>query len=273
MCGRYSIVTKIKEIEKRFGVTATHPEKVVQNANVALGQLAPVITNDKPKELQLFQFGFTPSWAEKNMYVINARSEGDHNKSDDMHYTGAKGIIEKPMFRKAIRSQRCLVVADAFYEGPKNEGLSKPYCVYLRNGQHPFAFAGIWDQWVNTSTGELVNSFAVITTAANDLMVRIGHHRCPVILTKDEERLWLDSTAPLSDITEVLRTFPAEEMNAYPVSNEMKNPKSHGLHLLQPIGERVYPEYKYEIFQEIQLFGMGETRARERRKGEQGRLF
>lgn len=273
MCGRYTIVTKIKEIEKRFGVVTNHPELFVPSTNVALGQRAPVITSNKPKEIQYFQFGFTPSWAKKQMYVINARSEGDHNPDDDPHYTGARGIIEKPMFRKAIRSQRCLVPADCFIEGPKKEALSKPYCVYLRNGRRPFAFAGVWDEWVHPATGEIIGSFAIITAASNELMDKIRHHRSPVILNPDEEKIWLDEKVELNEITSMLHPYPAKEMNAYPISPEIKSPRSQGMHLLQPIGQRIFPEFDYEVYQDIKMFGMGETRAKERRDSEQGTLF
>ncbi|MFN9800073.1 MAG: SOS response-associated peptidase, partial [Bacteroidota bacterium] len=86
------MITKIKEIEQRFGVTAPFPELLVPTANLSVGQLAPVITSEKPGELQFYQFGFTPHWAKKNMYVLNARCEGDHNPDDDPLFTGAKGI-------------------------------------------------------------------------------------------------------------------------------------------------------------------------------------
>ncbi len=268
MCGRYAVITKIKEIEQRFGVTAPFPELLVPTANLSVGQLAPVITSEKPGELQFYQFGFTPHWAKKNMYVLNARCEGDHNPDDDPLFTGAKGILEKPMFRKATRSQRCLVIADAVLEGSKEEKLSKPYCVYMRNGRRPFAMAGIWDRWVNEQTGEIVHSFAILTTAANELMRQIGHHRCPLFLHAHQEKTWLDLHTPLSEITSMMVPFPAEELNAYPVSPTLKSPKNREMQLLAPVGSRVFPEYKYEVYEEIKLFGMGESRAKERRSGE-----
>jgi len=268
MCGRYVTVTKVKEIEQRFAVTAPFPELLVQNANLSVGQLAPVITSEKPNELQFYQFGLTPSWAKKNMYVINARSEGDHNPDDDPLFAGAKGILEKPMFRKAIRSQRCLVLADAVIEGPKTEKLSKPYCVYMRNGCRPFALAGIFDQWLNEITGELVHSFAILTTASNELMRRIGHHRCPLFLHPHQEKTWLDMHTPLNEITAMMVPFPAEELNAYPISADIKSPNNKELQLLAPIGQRVFPEYAYEVYEEIKLFGMSEGRAKERRENE-----
>jgi putative SOS response-associated peptidase YedK len=268
MCGRYVTVTRIREVESRFGVTAPFPDLLVPSANVSAGQAAPVITSEKPGELQFYQFGFTPFWAKKNMYVLNARCEGDHNPDDDALFTGARGILEKPMFRKAIRSQRCLVIADAVIEGPKEEKLAKPYCVYLRNGRRPFAMAGIWDRWINEGTGEVVNSFAILTTAANELMRRIGHHRCPLILHPHQEKVWIELRTPLSEITAMMLPFPAEEMNAYPISAEIRSPKNRELSLLAPVGPRVFSEHAYEVYDEIRLFGMGESRARDRRKNE-----
>jgi putative SOS response-associated peptidase YedK len=138
----------------------------------------------------------------------------------------------------------------------------------MRNGERPFAMAGIWDEWVNTSTGEVIKSFAIITTAANAVLRKLGHHRSPLILEKENERKWLDITTPLAEITPMLVTPPAEWMNAYPLSPEIKNPRATGMHLLKPVGERIVPEYDYEIYQELEMFGMGETRARKRKEEE-----
>jgi putative SOS response-associated peptidase YedK len=76
--------------------------------------------------------------------MINARAEGSHNAENDSNYNGTAGIFQKPMFRHAIKSQRCLVLVDAFIEGPKQEKLNKPYLVYA-NRDRPFALAGIYD--------------------------------------------------------------------------------------------------------------------------------
>ena len=265
MCGRYVTISKIKEVEKRFGVTAGSPGQYRINTNVSAGQSSPVITDAAPDQLDFFTFGFTPFWAKKRMYVLNARSEGDHNKDDDPAFIGAKGIISKPMFRKSIRSKRCLVIADAFIEGPKVEKLSKPYCVYLKEEQRPFAFAGIWDEWADTSTGEIVHSFAIITTTANRVLRTLGHHRSPVILDRAEESMWLDRDLPLAEATNLLRSYPDDGMNAYPISADIKNARNHGLELLRPVGECVIPEFTYELHQSLQLEGMGAAPARQRR--------
>ncbi|MFM1933054.1 MAG: hypothetical protein RL226_2357 [Bacteroidota bacterium] len=268
MCGRYVTVSTLKTIEKRFNVKTARPDQYVVNTNISHGTLAPVIASNLPGEVQFMQFGFTPNWAQKQFYMINARAEGDHNSADDPQYTGAMGIINKPMFRQSIRSKRCLVIADAFIEGPKKEKLDKPYLVHLRNKERPFALAGIWDEWVNKETGAVVHSFAIITTVANDLMLRIGHHRSPVILKREQEQDWINPELALSDVTSMLLPHDAGKMNAYPIGSAIKNPRNNGLDLLQPTGEPVYSEVDYTLNEEIKMFGMGETRARERRQNE-----
>lgn len=268
MCGRYVSVTKIKKIEKRFNVVASQPELYKPSTNISHGDLAPVICDDQPEVLQFFHFGFTPSWAAKPVYMINARAEGDHNKADDRNYQGAMGIVNKPMFRSSIRSRRCLVVADCFIEGPKKEKLSKPHVVYLRDKIRPFCLAGIWDEWVDKATGEVMKSFAVITTVANEVTEAIGHHRSPVIIDPENEQAWLNTGLPLAEVTSLLRPYPAELMNAYPVDVAIKSPSAEGLRLLDPIGERLFAEQEYELSREYKLEGMGSTTARERKNRE-----
>lgn len=266
MCGRYVQVTTVEKIEKRFNVTAD-PEEAAEwqaNVNVSPGEKAPVITSENPTELQWMHFGMRPHWAQKSMLLINARAEGDHNKSNSMDYTGAKGIIQKPAFRKPIRSQRCIIPADAFFEGPEKEKLSKPYLVYLKNKKRPFAFAGVYDEWVNEATGEVFKGFSIITTAANKVTHAIGHHRCPMILPPEHESNWLNTALPLQDVVELLRPFPSDEMNAYPVDAKMKDTKVKDKTVLDPIGERVFVEYDLQIGRKVKLEGMGQTQARTR---------
>ena len=78
MCGRYVTVSSIQAVEQRFNVQA--PTPWTANTNVSHGDQAPVVASDKPGEVQMMQFGFTPGWAKKQYYMINARAEGDRNR-------------------------------------------------------------------------------------------------------------------------------------------------------------------------------------------------
>ena len=283
MCSRYIIANTLSQIEAHFGL----PEQnitIEPNYNISCCHYAPVITNDKPLEIQLFKFGMIPFFykpqnlrsvfstfeavesqeavksectfeqifnpSKRKKYgldeaftgYINARSEGDSNQSDDPKFHGAKGIIQKKAFRKPIRSQRCLVIATAFIAGPKDTGLAKPYLFYLQNHKNPFAFAGIWDTWINLATLEKENTFAIITTTANTLLQKIGQKRMPVILTDSQAKKWINSGIELSSITSMLTRFDSKLMNAYPISPRINDPDKNDKALIQPVGGRLTPE-------------------------------
>ncbi|OQY05246.1 MAG: hypothetical protein B6I20_01600 [Bacteroidetes bacterium 4572_117] len=259
MCGRFITVSKVKTIEKRFNINIDYPDAFIANFNLGIGQQAPVITDKDPKQVQFFTFGLTPFWAKKPMYLFNARSEGDNNKQNDPNYSGGKGIILKAAFRKPIRSQRCLVIADAFIEGTTIEGLNKAHLVYVRNSR-PFAFAGIWDTWQNPKNNEQINSFSIITTTANELLQQLPHQRMPVILEPKHEKHWLNPKTPLTDVTRILKAFPAGRMNAYPITPDIKNPKAKGRALIDPQGERLLKEERYETTELLKKSGMGRHR-------------
>lgn len=255
MCGRYVLVQKIEVIEKRFNAKADFNWN--PNFNISPGTRAPIITCEHPHLVQLFTFGLTPFWAKKPMYLFNARAEGDRNKDNNPNYKGGNEIIIKPAFRKAIRSQRCLIIADAFIEGTTEAGLSQPFLVHLTNKVRPFAFAGIYDVWRNSDTSEELFTFSIITTYANDLMQKIPHHRSPVILEHSNESKWLSLNTPLSEITKLLKPYDSCLMNAFPISDKIKNPKVNNLDLVTPIGPELQSEYDIKVSQALNLQGMG----------------
>jgi putative SOS response-associated peptidase YedK len=253
MCSRFLLVDTIELLKTTFNATFDGDYK--PSYNISSGQLSLVITDTAPHHLQQFQFGLTPFFAKKQTYLTNARAEGDHNKENNPGYNGAKGIIITPAFRKPIRSQRCLVIASAFITGTTKEGLNKPYLVYLK--KRPFAFAGIWDTWKDPETEATTNSFAIITITANKLLQAIPHHRMPVILPEASYRTWLNPNTPLSTITKLLGHYPAEQMNAYPISADIKDTKNNYKKLLNPTGERLFPEFEDKVTRSIKTVGYG----------------
>jgi putative SOS response-associated peptidase YedK len=272
MCGRFVQIIDIDLFVKRFGVNRPKDSLIESSYNVAPGDLAYVVTNDKPNELQAFQFGLTPSWAKKPMYLINARAEGDLNPQNETNYSGEAGIVRKPAFRTAIRSQRCLVIANAFYEGPAKEKLSKPYLI-RRKDEEVFSFAGIWDTWVNDQTGEVSNTFSVITTVANEATHEIGHPRSPVILNKKDEKCWLDMDLPLEKVLELLKPFPGELLKTEAVSVQVKDPKNKSRDLMIPIDESKVTQYDIVVTKSLRLGGMGAGKRKKDPPEWQGSLF
>ena len=268
MCGRYVLVSKLSLIEKRFNASTIFPELYKKSPNVSLGDLAPIVCNDNPNKLQMASFGFSPSWSDKRMYLFNARLEGDNNKENSLNYHGAFGIAQKPAFRKAIRQQRCLIPADAYIEGPEKEKLSKPFVVFKSDAGNPFAFAGIWEDWLDKSNGEIVRTFGIITTWANNISQKIGHHRAPLVLMPQAEYTWLASDLSLEQILTVLRNPDNDNWNAYPISDAVKNQKNKDLTLLTPSGNPLLSEYEYHLYQELKLEGMGNSQSRARKQNE-----
>ena len=163
-------------------------------------------------------------------------------------------------------TKRNLVVASALFDKSKSAqekgALLGGYTVGLKTAR----FLPL--RWINKDTGEVVSSHAIITTVSNALTQKIGHHRSPVILSEEDEKDWLDPTMPLQEVVDMLRPYPAHLMNAYPIDKDIKSPKANGVELLKPIGERIYKEYDYVIYEDIELEGMGSTTARKRKEFE-----
>jgi hypothetical protein len=181
----------------------------------------------------------TPFFAKEQMNIINARAEGDKNSRNDPGYNGSKSIFLKTAFMKPMQAQRCLVIADAYYEWSDKK---KPYLVFLQHRNRPFAFAGIYDRWQNPVSKEIVTSFAIITTVANSLLRSIGVKRMPVIMARVNELEWIKSSNHLCDVLRLLEPCPSESMNCYPVSEMVNIPGANDPSMLNSTGERLLPE-------------------------------
>ncbi|MCX6280590.1 MAG: SOS response-associated peptidase [Bacteroidetes bacterium] len=217
MCGRYSFAMVDELIEERFGVrvrTAIYKARY----NCSPGQDLAVISNSSPEELSFFHWGLIPFWAKEKSVgykMINAKSET---------------ITEKPSYKNAFRSRRCLIPADSFFEWTKDHD-KVPYRILMKNEQ-PFAMAGIWDKWTSPD-GEIIHSFSILTTSPNDLMNPI-HDRMPVILSPRDEKRWL-SPLPESELLDLLKPYPPEEMKAYKISRLVNSPKNDSAEVLIPV--------------------------------------
>ncbi|TGE26438.1 SOS response-associated peptidase [Hymenobacter metallicola] len=223
MCGRYTFTTPAPVIEERFDASFLEP--VPPTYNAAPSQQLPIITNTEPGRIQLFQWGLLPGWVKDVKAApkpINARAET---------------LPEKPSFRQLLQRRRCLVLADSFYEwqqtAPTVKGPKTPHRILLRNEQ-PFAFAGLWDEWVDRSSGEVVPTFTIITTEPNELMMQL-HNRMPVILPdRQAELAWLDDGQPNSSHQALLQPYSAALMQEYVVSTLVNSPANNDPAVLAP---------------------------------------
>jgi putative SOS response-associated peptidase YedK len=208
MCGRFSLTVNELELNLRFELEGGEVP-YISRYNCAPTQMLAVISNHDQQHLQYFKWGLIPGWAKDpsiGFKMINARAET---------------ISEKPSFRTPLRSQRCLIPSDGFFEWKQN-GRKIPYRIFVKDNPI-FAFAGLWDKW-KSPDGDIIHSFTIITTAANDFMRSI-HERMPVILNKEDEKRWL-SPIPESEILSLLQPYPSELMDAYEVSELVNSPRN-----------------------------------------------
>ena len=180
------------------------------------------VSIDGGRALRLARWGFKPPWMrESKLAPINARAET---------------LLTGQMFREAARRARCLVPADGFYEWQAVPGQKRkqPYYVKLR-GSGLFAFAGLWSPKHPETAAP--PTCTIITTRANQLVAPL-HNRMPAILDPSDEARWLDPglTGPAA-LSACLRPFPAERMEAYPVSALVSSPRNDGSELIEPATE------------------------------------
>jgi putative SOS response-associated peptidase YedK len=240
MCRKFILASSIENIENRFNIKA--PLRLDRKLGIVVSpdKETLIITQQNPKKLTLSKFGITPAWAKQPMNLINARAEGNKNPQNDPMFTGGYAIFMKPAFKRPLVRQRCIVIADAFIEW--SSITKQPYLIYLRGRERPFGMAGLYDIWINPETKAEHHSFTIITVPGNSLIHQLPATRMPVILPKGRETNWLRPSNHLTDILGMLDIFPAERMNAYPISRDIDLPGPFTSDILKPIGDRLYTE-------------------------------
>lgn len=171
-----------------------------------------VYEDSKPLVPNLSVWGLLPDWAKNPESIwnstLNARGES---------------IFEKASFKKSAEEKRCLIPVEGFYDHYYFRGKNYPFYITHKLGETLY-FAGLWNDWTNRETGEIMNTFTIVTTRANSLMAKIHNKpkvsndpRMPVILTDDIRELWLN---PLSrkEIQELaVFEFPDSMLDAWTV--------------------------------------------------------
>jgi putative SOS response-associated peptidase YedK len=211
VCGRYRLSRRKQLVEEYFDSVSDEPEWSPRY-NVAPTQPVPVILQH-PKEpvrkLSLMRWGLIPSWAKDpsgSASMINARAE-----------TAAT----KPAFRDALKSRRCLIPADGFYEWARAGKIKQPYCFEVNEGEL-FAFVGVWDRWKDPN-GQWIKSCSILTTTPNAVTAAVLN-RMPVILDQDAYELWLDpGMQNVAALSELLKPCDARIMRCYPVSTRINS--------------------------------------------------
>lgn len=218
MCGRFSTPDQ-ELVIKEFKISqfSEHFERVY---NAAPSMALPVVrSKNGMRELIGMRWGLIPSWAkdEKIGYkMINARGES---------------VAQKPSFKRPFLKQRCIVPVSGFYEWKIVDAGKQPYYIFPKEGAL-FALCGLYDSW-KSPEGEVVESFSIITTEANEFMKEI-HDRMPAILSMGDYDIWLDERNQDSEnLQELLKPFDSGKFDAYPVSKFVNSPRNNSRKCLE----------------------------------------
>ena len=225
MCGRYYRKSDKQKIAEAFHATRVDDFPLPPwDYNVAPTSMQPIIRASRDtgeRELVQLRWGLVPFFAKsladfKGFSTINARAENIANTST---------------YREPFKKRRCLVPASGFYEWRKlDEKNKQPFAFDLLNGRM-MAFAGLWDAWKDPTNGVWLQSFTILTTEANELMAPV-HNRMPVILHPSDFNRWLDREPTRQPPHDLLRPFPADEMEAIEVSKDVGNVRNNTPELL-----------------------------------------
>ncbi|MCS5712231.1 SOS response-associated peptidase family protein [Candidatus Berkiella aquae] len=211
MPGRFALTYPKSEIENYFDIEV--PVEFHQRYNISPSQNCLVLCTEN-KIPQFMHWGFSPFWNKDHHFkeLINARSES---------------VQEKPMFRKAFKEHRCVVIASGYYEWKEetvsDESHKQPFYISYKNNQ-PLLLAAIWDR-CEKENGEVQIGFAFITTSPN-AFIKKYHSRMPVIIDDAKLPLWLDSTAEAPELTKLFKALPAKLFQARAVSTLVNSPKN-----------------------------------------------
>ena len=210
MCGRFVLSSDGDRLADHYGLDTV--PVFSGGYNVAPSAPVPVVRLDSNKEAAVCHWGFIPHWVkEPVLKPINARAET---------------LTDKPYFRDAFRRRRCLVPANGYYEWRAALGGKQPYFIRMAEADL-FSLAGLWSAWQGPDG--LVESCVIITTTASEELADI-HDRMPVIIAPEDYDGWLEDGGQ-----DLLRPS-AGEMEAYPVSSRVNNPRNQGEALIQPVG-------------------------------------
>ena len=232
MCGRFAFYSPREAVLAVFGVSL--PFDPEPHYNIAPTQIVAAIragAGRRPEGAAL-RWGLVPFWAQDPAIgnrLINARAET---------------LAERPAFREAWRTRRCLILANGFYEWRSEKQASggrqrgrRPHYVTTPD-RRPIAFAGLWERW--HKGGAPLETCTIITTEASRL-VRELHNRMPVILPPHALQLWIDPSQPVEVLERLLQPAPDDLLVFHEVSRAVNSPANEGPELIAAASVTVPP--------------------------------
>lgn len=218
MCGRFVLTHPSDALARLFEAVPANDLPDVPNYNICPTEdVHAVIAGANGRRLRSLRWGFVPHWAKTladGPLLINARAET---------------IAEKPAFRDAVRTRRCLIPATGFYEWTKGaDGTRLPWYIASASSR-PLVFAGVWQEWSETR----LCTCAIVTTRANAEMSRL-HHRMPVILDPADWALWLGERG--KGAAKLLEGARDRALEMHRVDPRVNSNRAEGPELIAPVG-------------------------------------
>jgi putative SOS response-associated peptidase YedK len=227
MCGRFASSETTDRLVELFGIDEVPDELPGPRFNIApTDPVATVLSRPREGELRRMlvpaRWGLVPSWSKDPSgaaRMINARVET---------------VAEKPAFRKAFASRRCLLPADGYYEwyqqAADRKPAKQPYFIHPGDGG-VMAMAGLYEFW-KAPDASWLTSVTIITTAARDAVGRL-HDRMPMVVEPADWDAWLDPGLDLDP--HGLLSVPAERLDFHPVSTAVNKVGNDGPALVEPL--------------------------------------
>ena len=213
MCFSVNVNLIKEELENRYGANLIDPDKYRPSYYYHAFGLPemPAICSVSPDKIGLLKWGLIPSWT-KNVTDANVIRYKTFNAR-------AESIDTKPSFSASFKSKRCLIPVKGFFEWQHSGKDKIPWYIYHYENEI-ISLAGIYDEWTADDTGEVIASFSVITTDANEMMAEIHNsaRRMPVILDKSSEARWIDTSSTSDIALSLLKPCPSKILKAHTVS-------------------------------------------------------
>jgi len=214
MCFTVNVNLVKEELESRYGATLTDPDKYRPSYYYHAFGLPemPALCSGRPGKISLLKWGLIPSWVKDNKAADEIRLKTFNARADSVN--------EKPSFSSSFRSKRCIIPVRGFFEWQHTTSGKVPWYIY-RADNDIMSLAGLWSEWTDTTTGDMISTFSVITTDANELMAGIHNSkkRMPVVLEKKSEPLWLDLSADREQVGQLLETYPSSVLASHTISD------------------------------------------------------
>ena len=222
MCGRFTVRLSPDEIGNLYDATQpTLPLDLPPRYNGAPTQDFAACRLDESgrRVIALLRWGLVPFWAKDvgvGSRMINARAET---------------VRDKPAYRAAFRSRRCLVPANGWFEWQGSRGAKQPWYIALADGS-PLSFAALWEWWDRAGDG--LEAFTLITTEACEGLADI-HHRQPTIIRPDRFGDWLDPASPSDQLLDMVCRPCTGPFEKRPVSTRVNSASNNDAAILDPV--------------------------------------